>query len=485
MDCENRPGGNRRPAPASNPRDRTRRRSAAKEETVTHSTPPPFAAASRRAFLGLAAGGAVAASTVAAAAALGGSGRAQPVRTNAHIVILGAGAAGAALANQLTARLDGTQITLLDARTRHLYQPGLSLVAAGLKPPSYVVSTTKEWLPRGVTLIEEDAAGIDPEARTVTTASGQVIGYDKLIVATGLVLDYDSIPGFSHDLVGTNGIGALYGGPVAAGLTWQAAARFAEEGGVGLFTRPTTEMKCAGAPLKHVFLLEDIGSRTAGPGRHEMHYLAPQGALFGVPIVAEKVRMLFGERGIRTHMHHTLSAIEPGRKRAVFTAKQGDQTSTVELDYDYLHVIPPQRAPTAVRESGLSWAERWVDQGWVEVDQATMRHRRFPDVFAVGDVAGVPKGKTAASVKWQVPVAVDHLVADLAGGSSEAAYGGYTSCPLITRVGRAMLIEFDYKDNLVPSFPGVVAPLEELWISWLMKELALKPTYYAMLRGEA
>lgn len=445
--------------------------------------PPP--AASRRMFLGLAAAGAVAGSTVAAAAALGAPARAQPVRTNARIVILGAGAAGAALANQLTARLDGAQITLLDARKRHLYQPGLSLVAAGLKPPSYVVSTTKEWLPRGVTLIEEEAAAIDPEARTVTSASGQVIAYDKLIVATGLVLDYDAIPGFSHDLVGTNGIGALYGGPEAAGLTWQAAARFAEEGGVGVIMRPETEMKCAGAPLKHAFLMEDIGARTAGSGRHEINYFAPQGALFGVPIVAEKVRMLFGERGIRTHLHHTLTAIEPGLKRATFSAKKGDETSTVEIDYDYLHVIPPQRAPQAVRESGLSWADRWVDQGWVEVDPATLRHRRFPDVFAVGDVAGVPKGKTAASVKWQAPVAVDHLVADLSGGASQAAFNGYTSCPLITRVGRAMLIEFDYKDNLVPSFPGVVAPLEELWISWLMKELALKPTYLAMLRGDA
>jgi sulfide:quinone oxidoreductase len=106
-------------------------------------------------------------------------------------------------------------------------------------------------------------------------------------------------------------------------------------------------------------------------------------------------------------------------------------------------------------------------------------------VFAVGDVAGVPKGKTAASVKWQVPVVVDHLVASIAGTTGTQVYDGYTSCPMITRVGKAMLIEFDYKNNLVPSFPGMIAPLEELWISWLMKEVALKPTYNAMLRGKA
>jgi sulfide:quinone oxidoreductase len=126
-----------------------------------------------------------------------------------------------------------------------------------------------------------------------------------------------------------------------------------------------------------------------------------------------------------------------------------------------------------------------VDQGWVEVDKHTLRHARYPDVFAVGDIAGVPKGKTAASVKWQVPVAVEQLAAQIEGKESTARYDGYTSCPLITRVGKAMLVEFDYNNNLTPSFPGIIAPLEELWISWLMKEIALKPTYNAMLRGRA
>ena len=54
-----------------------------------------------------------------------------------------------------------------------------------------------------------------------------------------------------------------------------------------------------------------------------------------------------------------------------------------------------------------------------------------------------------------------------------------------TRLGRAMLVEFDYRNNLRPSFPGVIAPLEELWVSWVMKTMALKPTYISMLRGRA
>jgi sulfide:quinone oxidoreductase len=420
-----------------------------------------------------------------------GASRAQAVATNANIVIIGAGAAGAGIANRLTQRLEGAAITIIDPRPEHLYQPGLSLVAAGLKPAGYVVSRTTDWLPRGVNLIAEAAAGIDPAAKTVTTAGGQTVSYDYLIVAPGLVLDHGAIEGFSLDMVGQNGIGALYAGPDYAAKTWDAARAFTETGGVAVMTRPATEMKCAGAPLKHAFLVEDIASRSVGKGNFEIHYAAPQGALFGVPIVAEKVRMLFGQRGIAAHMNHTLKSVDAGAKKAVFAVAGTDPatgeavTSEATLDYDYLHVIPPQRAPEVIRQSGLSWADKWTDQGWVEVDQKTLRHLRYPEIFAIGDVAGVPKGKTAASVKWQIPVVEDHLVAMIEGREGTAVYDGYTSCPLITRVGRAMLIEFDYNNNLVPSFPGVIAPLEELWISWLMKELALKPTYNAMLRGDA
>jgi len=431
--------------------------------------------ATRRQFFGLAAGGAA-----AAALAAPGDVRAQ-VATKARIVIIGAGAGGTALANRLVTRLDGAEITLIDPRVEHLYQPGLSLVAAGLKPANYVVTKTTDWLPDTVTLIAEAAAEIDPDAKTVTTASGQSVAYDFLVVAPGLVLDHDAIEGFSLDMVGQNGIGALYAGPQYAAATWKAAQAYTETGGVGLFTRPATEMKCAGAPLKHTFLIEDI-ARTAGTrGKLDVHYMANNNSLFGVPIVSEKVRMLFGDRGITPAYSHVLRAIDAGAKTATFDTPDGDVTR----DYDYIHVIPPQRAPEVIRQSGLSWADKWTDQGWVECDMASLRHLRYDTIWALGDVAGVPKGKTAASVKWQVPVVEDGILAAIEGREATETYDGYTSCPMITRVGRAMLVEFDYHNNLVPSFPGIIAPLEELWISWLMKEVALKATYNAMLRGRA
>ena len=407
---------------------------------------------------------------------------ADPLRSSARIVIAGAGAAGLAAASRLSKQLSGAQITLVDARKAHFYQPGFTLVASGIKPQSYVVSQTRDYLPPGVELIEEPIAEFDPVGNKVVTASGKPLPYDFLIVATGLKLDYDAIAGMDVEQIGNNGLGSIYHSPAKAEATWKAMSAFADQGGVGVFLRPGTEMKCAGAPLKYTFITDDYLTRRGNRGKAEIIYNANNKVLFSVPIVSEKVRMLFDERRIKVNYERILESIDLGKKIATFKSPQGP----AELKYDFINVIPPMRAPDAVRNSPLPWQEGvWANDGWIEVDKHKLRHKRFPNVFAVGDVAGVPKGKTAASVKWQVPVALDHLVAAIAGKESDSVYNGYTSCPLITRLGRAMLVEFDYKDNLAPSFPGIIAPLEELWISWVMKTMALKPTYISMLRGRA
>lgn len=433
--------------------------------------------ARRRDFLMLGAASALGAAFPAAGARLP-----DKVSTPAHIVILGAGAAGLSAASRLAQRLEGARITLIDARKAHYYQPGFTLVGGGIKPASYVVSSTSDYVPRGVDLIEERVAEIDPEGRKVVTEGGKTLSYDFLIVAVGMELDYQAIEGMETRLIGSQGIGSIYNGPDAAAATWRAMSEFADRGGKGVFLRPNTEMKCAGAPLKYTFMTEDHLVRRGNRGKAEIVYNANNQALFSVPIVSEKVRMLFQQRGIRVNYQRVLQAIDPGRRIATFRTPNG----TEEVDYDFIHVIPPMRAPEAVRNSPLPWQQgAWADEGWAEVDRGTLRHVRYANVFGVGDIAGVPKGKTAASVKWQVPVAVDHLVADIQGKTSDALYTGYTSCPLITRLGRAMLVEFDYQNNLVPSFPGIVAPLEELWVTWVMKTMGLRPTYLAMLRGKA
>jgi sulfide:quinone oxidoreductase len=407
---------------------------------------------------------------------------ANKVKTTARIVIAGAGAAGLASASRLSEALDGATITLIDARKEHFYQPGFTLVGSGIKPAGYTVSSTADYVPAGVKLVQERVAEFDPEGKKVVTESGKVHAYDFLVVATGMKLEYDLIEGMSEELIGQHGIGSIYHSPEKAEATWHAMSAFADKGGRGVFLRPNTEMKCAGAPLKYTFITDDYLNRRGQRNKAEVVYNSNNNALFSVPIVSEKVRMLFQERGIQVNYERVLKSIDPGKRIATFSTPAG----TEEQGYDFIHVIPAMRAPEPIRNSPLPWQSGpWAAEGWMEVDKGTLRHVRYRNVFGVGDIAGVPKGKTAASVKWQAPVAIDHIVAEIAGKTSDALYTGYTSCPLITRLGRAMLVEFDYQNNLVPSFPGVIAPLEELWVSWVVKTMALKPTYISMLRGRA
>lgn len=405
---------------------------------------------------------------------------ADKTRTSARIVIAGAGAAGLTTASFLSQRLEGAKITLIDAKREHFYQPGFTLVASGIKPAAYTVSTTAEYVPKGVELVKERVVEFDPEGNKVVTDSGKTYPYDFLIVATGLKLDYGSIEGLDLGQLGKNGLGSIYHSPTGAAATWQALSEFADKGGVGVFCRPNTEMKCAGAPLKYTFVADDYLRLRGTRNKGEIIYNSNNQVLFSVPIVSEKVRMLFKDRGIKTYFDRTLEAVDIGRRIATFRTPEGN----AELQYDFINVIPPMRASDAVRNSPLPWKEGiFAHDGWMEVHKGNLRHKRFENVFGIGDAAGVPKGKTAASVKWQVPVAMDHLIASINGKESKAVYNGYTSCPMITRLGQAMLVEFDYDNDLVPSFPGIIAPLEELWVIWVMKTVALKPTYISMLRG--
>src|SRR5690606_38178470 len=243
------------------------------------------------------------------------------------------------------------RITLIDARMPHYYQPGFTLVGAGIKPPHYVVSNTADYISSNVDWVQESVAEIDPDANKVVTSRGKTIAYDYLIVATGLTLHYEEIDGMEAGLIGKEGIASIYNGPDAAHASWQALSEFIDRGGRGVFTRPGTEMKCAGAPLKYMFLAEDHATRHGQRSKIEIEDFSNNKVLFSVPIVAEKVRMLLRDRGIPATYERVLTAIDPGRRIATFRSPQG----TEEQPYDFIHVIPPMRAPEAVRNSPLPW----------------------------------------------------------------------------------------------------------------------------------
>ncbi|HMM86406.1 FAD/NAD(P)-binding oxidoreductase [Azohydromonas sp.] len=424
-----------------------------------------------------------AATLAGSAAALGPApARAARLRTQAHVVIAGSGLGGLAVANRLSRVLDGARITIVDAKREHNYQPGYTLVATGVWPVDKVRDANADFIPPGVEWVQEMVAGFDPAANAVVTAGGRRIGYDYLVVATGLHLDYAQIEGMDVAAIGSHGLASVYASPQAAQASWQALDAFRQRGGQAVMTLPSGPLKCAGAPLKMTFMVADR-LRQAGTrerSRIAFHTGLPTDTVFGVKPVNDNVIARWDALGVERHHLSKLVAVDVAGRRATFATPEGERT---EVPYDFLHVVPPMRATDAVKNSPLAWQDGpMAPGGWLEVDAKTLRHRRFGNVFGVGDINGTPRGKTAATVKKSAPIVAHNLVEVIAGRDPDEDFDGYTSCPLIVREGSAMLIEFDYDGRLTPSLP-MIEPLQASWFAWLMKYRMLKPAYVAVLKG--
>jgi sulfide:quinone oxidoreductase len=422
---------------------------------------------------------------LAAAPALAGAAAAPvparaAVKTSARIVIAGSGLGGIAVANRLSKLLDGARITIVDRKEEHNYQPGYTLVATGVWPVDKVRDRNADFQPAGVEWVKDMVAGFDPAANTVVTAGGQRIPYDFLVVATGVHLDYAQIEGMDVGAIGSNGLASVYPSPQAAQATWAAMQAFTAKGGNAVMTLPATPLKCAGAPLKMSFMLRDRLLKAGTLGASKISFQSALGNVFGVKVVNDNVLERWKTLGIDVEFSRKLTAIDIGARRATFVSPEGEKQ---EMPYDFIHVVPPMRAPDAVKNSDLAWKEGpFAAGGWLEVDKATLQHRRYPNVFGIGDINGTPRGKTAATVKKSAPLVAHNLVEVISGRKSDEVFDGYTSCPLITREGSAMLIEFDYEGRLTPSLP-MIEPLNDSFFAWLMKYRMLKPAYMAVLKG--
>jgi len=404
------------------------------------------------------------------------------VRTQAHIVIAGSGAGGIAVANRLARGLDGARITIIDAREQHLYQPGWTLVAGGVWPMERaILQNNAHYHARGVQWVKDSVAEFDPTANTVVTSGGQRIRYDFLVVATGMQLNYKAIAGMDEAALGQNGLCSIYASPQSAADTWKLMDAFRKTGGRAVLTVPNTPIKCAGAPLKVAFLLDDRLREAGTRERAQIHYYTAGGALFGVPVYNADMVRRFDNLGVASNLRQNLTGIDIGAKRATFTGAEGAQST---VDYDFIHVVPPMSAPDAVRNSALPWeAGPMAAGGWLEVNRETLQHSRFPNVFGIGDINGVPRGKTAATVKGGAPIVAGHLIRAIQNQEPDQKFNGYTSCPLITGLGSLVMMEFDYDGNLLtPSMP-MLDPMRDSFFAWAVKVYMLRPAYIAVLRG--
>ena len=394
------------------------------------------------------------------------------------IVIVGGGAAGISVASSLLARDSSADIAILDPADIHYYQPGWTMVGAGVFDAASTAKTLGSLIPKGVHWIKAAVAAFEPGQNAVVLDGCRVVKYRKLIVACGLKLNWAGIEGLTETL-GRNGVTSNYRYDLAP-YTWELVKTL--EKGRAVFTQPPMPIKCAGAPQKALYLSADHWRRTNRLANIEIDFFNAGPVLFGVKEYVPALMKYIELYRANLKFSHNLRKIDGPARKAWFTRTDADGTKTdVETDFDMIHVVPPQMAPDFVRVSPLADAA-----GWIDIDQGTLRHKTLPDVYALGDVCNAPNAKTAAAARKQAPVVAHNVLKDLGRvKAADAIYDGYGSCPLTVERGKIVLAEFGYGGKLLPSFPPwLIDGTQPSHLAWLLKERVLPPVYWqAMLRG--
>ena len=396
--------------------------------------------------------------------------------TNHQVVVVGGGNAGLAVTARLR-RAGIEDIAVVEPSDVHYYQPLWTLVGGGCAPASASVRTQASVMPEGAHWVKDRAQQVDPEARTVTTAGGRQLGYDQLVVAPGIQLDWERVPGMAESLE-TPSVSSNYRFDLAP-KTWERIR--ALRSGTAVFTMPAGPIKCAGAPQKIAYLAADHWRREGVLDRIRVVLVLPTPGMFGVKVFADELEKVVASYGIEVHKNSELVSVDPDGRRA--TIRDNAAGTDEDIDYDVLHVVPPQSAPDWVKSSPLADPDN--PGGYVQIDKHTMQHTRYPDVFSLGDAGSSPNSKTGAAIRKQTPVVVANLLAQRSGRPLEASYGGYASCPLTTAADRMLLAEFDYTMQPAPSIPGIdtTKPRRDMWY---LKRYGLPLLYWnAILTGRA
>lgn len=393
-----------------------------------------------------------------------------------QVLIVGGGTAGITVAASLRRRAERTTgIAVIEPADEHYYQPAFTLVGAGVYAPERTRRRTERLIPRGVRLIPAAAKSFDPANNTVGLSDGASVSYDYLVVCTGVELDWDKIDGLAATL-GRNGVCSNYS-PASMNYTWDCLQAL-KPGSRVVFTQPQPPFKCPGAPQKIAYLTGDHLRRRGILERCSLDFFLPADTIFSVPYFARELLKIAARYRINVHYRHNLVAVDGAAKKAtveLLTAERKGER--IVVPFDMLHVVPPQSAPAAIRNSPLVDAA-----GWVEVDANTLQHVRYSNVFSLGDVCSTPNSKTAAAVRKQAPVVVRNILNLMAGRKLEPGYDGYASCPLTTAIGKVIMAEFIYGGKVTPSLP--FDPSKESRLNWWIKVTALPLMYWHyMLRG--
>ena len=281
---------------------------------------------------------------IASRVAQGGRQAAPAIDARHDIVIVGAGAAGIAVASSLLARDASLDIAMIDPADVHYYQPGWTMVGAGVFRPETTARRMTD-VPRGVHRIQAAVAGFG-STRTRSCSTAAAASAIASWSCARAKLDWHGIEGLT-DTLGRNGVTSNYRYDLAP-YTWELVRAF--RGGNALFTQPPMPIKCAGAPQKAMYLSCDHWRRAGRLEAANVEFLNAGAALFGVADYVPALMEYVKSYDIALSFGHNLVSIDARDARRARALPDGGKETVVRA-FDMIHVVPPQKAPDFVRSA--------------------------------------------------------------------------------------------------------------------------------------
>ncbi|NXU96977.1 SQOR protein, partial [Cettia cetti] len=360
-----------------------------------------------------------------------------------EVLVLGGGAGGISMSARMKRKVGAGNVAVVEPSKTHYYQPLWTLVGGGAKQLAASARPMGSVIPKGVEWIKSQVTALDPDKNCVWLENDTKVSYKYLIIALGIRLHYEKIKGlpegFNHPKIGSN-----YSVQTVE-KTWRALQDFKE--GNAIFTFPNTPVKCAGAPQKIMYLSDAYLRKTGKRSKANIMFNTSLGAIFGVKKYADALLEVIKDRDLAVNYKCNLIEVRADKQEAVF--ENLDKPGVTEvLQYEMLHVTPPMGPPAVLVNSPVS-----DGSGWVDVDKETLQHKKYPNVFGIGDCTNLPTSKTAAAVAAQSGVLDKTISLVMKNELPVKKYDGYTSCPLVTGYNKVILAEFDYNAQPLETFP--------------------------------
>ena len=386
------------------------------------------------------------------------------------VLVVGGGNAGISLAAKLLR--DGIRdVAVVESQPVHRYRPLLNYVAGGEATMSALSRAAERVVPDGCTSIRDEVVSVDPATLSVATRSGRRLTCATLVVCPGLDEAWDATPGLAGAYA--DGWAASSFDDDTAASVWPALREL--RSGRVVFTVPPEPAPCGATALKPLFMACDHWRRAGVLADIEVHLVLPGPTPRGLSGPDARLERILAAYDVEVHREATVTGL--GDREVTIGSATG---ARVLGDVAFAHVVPHYRAPRWVVDGGLAGEH---PAGLVGIDPLTLRHRRYPDIWSIGDVADIATPSSGGALRKQVAVLAANLAAVRDGGDLEH-YDGYTVMPITTSRRRLMLGEVDRDGRPQPTVPFVDLTKPRA-VTWWVDRYALPQVYWRrLLRGK-